>query len=355
MARWTAALFGLILIVLTTSTAIPRRIESANYWIVYSAIDDNWHQNIYRVHVPSGTVRRVTSNNLEEGQPELMGEDIIFHAFGRPTNSLYRVHLTGRQRKLIASDVSTRTVATSAQGILFTDTDNRLICYMNERAKMLAYDRVNSFAWSPDSKWIAFTTIDDQSRKYRLFRIRPDGTQREFLADSNRIIWQTRWSPDGERIAYISNDVIYLYHLATGDSTRLFGGLFINDFTWSPDGQRVAFSTYHNAGYTQTDIYRVDIDGNNVVELSTHPASEYNLAWSPDGQWLAFSADYNDSTFIYRMPADGGDIEQLTDTGLLNFSPHWIPATDYALHRWLLLAGGLILAGAGLIVLQRWL
>ena len=348
MTRWTAALFGLILVVLTASTAASRRVEAAHYWIVYSAMDENLDQNIYRVHVPSGIVRTVTRSALEEGQPELMGQDIIFHAFSRPTNFLYRIHFTGGQRELIAANVSNKPVATSMHGVLFTDANHHLICYSDHHTRVLVYDRVNSFAWSPDGKWIAFSTINNAARKYQLFRMRPDGSERKFLAESKSVIWQTRWSPDGARIGYMSNNVIYLYHLDTGETARLFGGLSVNDFTWSPDGQRLAFSSY-TAGYSQTDIYSVDIDGNNVIELSTHPNSEYNLAWSPDGQWLAFSADYQDSTFIYRVPAGGGDIDQLTDRGLLNFSPHWIRASENMLHSWLLLAG------IGLIALQRWL
>jgi Tol biopolymer transport system component len=343
MTRRTALLFGLILIILIASTAFFRNSESSSYWIVYSAINGNWHQNLYRVHVLSGTVRPITDNDLEEGQPELIGQDVIFHAFSRPVNFLYRVKLTGSQRHLIASNVSTKPAATSERGILFTDVKNRLICYTDDHTIVLAEDRVNSFAWSPDTEWVSFTTIDDEERKYRLYRMRPDGTEREFLAQSNRIMWHTRWSPDGERIGYISNDVIYLYHLATGNTTRLFGGLFINDYTWSPDGQQIAFSTYHNAGYTQTDIYRVDIDGENVVELSTHPDSEYNLAWSPDGEWLAFTANYNDNTFIYRMRAEGGETQQLTTSGLLNFSPRWIKSEDHSIHSWLLLVGAMAL------------
>ena len=42
---------------------------------------------------------------------------------------------------------------------------------------------------------------------------------------------------------------------------------------WSPDGQQIAFS----AG--ETDIYVVDKDGSNLINLTNHPAFDYRPHW----------------------------------------------------------------------------
>lgn len=61
------------------------------------------------------------------------------------------------------------------------------------------------------------------------------------------------------------------------------------------------------------DIYIMDSDGNNLVNLTNNPADDFNPAWSPDGSQIAFvSFRDGQSGKIYVMNADGSDVHQLT-------------------------------------------
>jgi len=86
----------------------------------------------------------------------------------------------------------------------------------------------------------------------------------------------------------------------------------------SPDGTQIAFMY-------KGDIYRVGVDGGRAVQLTSHPAHDFNPRWSPDGQWIAFNSNRYGNQDVFIMPAEGGAPRRLTThTGnerLQTFSP----------------------------------
>jgi len=86
------------------------------------------------------------------------------------------------------------------------------------------------------------------------------------------------------------------------------------DISISPDDQYILFSFYKN---NISAIYRADIDGKNVKQL-TFPKNESHLGarYSPDGQKILFLAFPQHSgkpqSYLYLMDADGANIKQMT-------------------------------------------
>lgn len=99
--------------------------------------------------------------------------------------------------------------------------------------------------------------------------------------------------------------------------------------SWSPDGRQIAFQSDRGPG-GQIDIYVVDVDGNNVVNLTNSAATEGAPAWSPDGRQIAFSLSSGDarssSVDIYVMDVDGNISTKLTDIGGFCGFPSWSSA-----------------------------
>ena len=82
--------------------------------------------------------------------------------------------------------------------------------------------------------------------------------------------------------------------------------------TWpgiSADGSKIAFW----GDGSPTDIYTMDIDGNNVVNVSNQNFNavpgDSRPIWSPDGSEIIFTAIDNDGvSHVYRMDADGSNL-----------------------------------------------
>ena len=73
----------------------------------------------------------------------------------------------------------------------------------------------------------------------------------------------------------------------------------------SPDGNNVAFSY-------KGDIYIVNSDGGEAVQLTSNPAYDYSPVWSPDGKTLAFASDRHGNFDIFKVSVDGGMPERIT-------------------------------------------
>ena len=87
---------------------------------------------------------------------------------------------------------------------------------------------------------------------------------------------------------------------------------------------RIAFSSDRDG---DSEIYVVDADGTDAVQLTSNDSDERYPAWSPDGERIAFASDRDNDDEIYDlyvMNADGTGVEQLTD-GCSNIAPAWSP------------------------------
>ncbi|HEV2840028.1 MAG TPA: DPP IV N-terminal domain-containing protein [Chthoniobacterales bacterium] len=93
---------------------------------------------------------------------------------------------------------------------------------------------------------------------------------------------------------------------------------------WSPDGTRIAFASMRDL--INEDIYVMDADGSNPTRLTTHPQNDKCPAWSPDGSKIAFTS-WRDGNFqIYVMNADGSNQTRLTNnSAAADSSPAWSP------------------------------
>jgi Tol biopolymer transport system component len=92
---------------------------------------------------------------------------------------------------------------------------------------------------------------------------------------------------------------------------------------WSPDGQQIAFKSNRDGG--NFDIYVMNADGTNQRQVTNHPANDEDPAWSPDGKMLAFHSDRESGLELYLIKPDGSDLTPLTRTIGRNGLPAWSP------------------------------
>ena len=78
---------------------------------------------------------------------------------------------------------------------------------------------------------------------------------------------------------------------------------------WSPDGQRIAFISKRDENW---NIYVVNADGSSLeARLTNDPQDDYFGSWSPDGQRIVFTRGSGEEAGIYVMNADGSGVTSL--------------------------------------------
>jgi Tol biopolymer transport system component len=176
-----------------------------------------------------------------------------------------------------------------------------------------------------------------------------DGTGEVNLTNHPAIDAHPDWSPDGTRIAFISNradvaqnedgnlEVFVMNADGTEvtqvtDSVYPFPGQSGYDHyypSWSPDGTQLAFEW--NSPYGSREIYVINLDGTDerLVTDRSDFASKMHPDWSPVGNQIAFTwgFGYLVAEDVYVINADGTGQQNLTpDTvNWTDFDPAWSP------------------------------
>lgn len=83
-----------------------------------------------------------------------------------------------------------------------------------------------------------------------------------------------------------------------------------SDAWFSPDGTRIAFRSDRTGN---NEIFVMNVDGSNPINLSNGPAFEELPSFSPDGSRIAFVSDRDGNGEIYVMNSDGTGQTRLTN------------------------------------------
>jgi len=146
-----------------------------------------------------------------------------------------------------------------------------------------------------------------EGKRYRLVISDADGQNMRNALNSSEPIISVAWSPDGQKIAYVSFEdrkpVVYVHELVTGRRIVLSNERGNNSApSWTPDGKSLAVSLSKDGN---TQIYRVNADGSNLRRLTQGNTIDTEPQFSPDGKFLYFTSDRGGNPQIYRMSADG--------------------------------------------------
>lgn len=186
---------------------------------------------------------------------------------------------------------------------------------------------------SPDGKNVAYVrqsaNVMNDNRETNLWIVNFDGTDNRPLTTGSGRSSSPRWSPDGTRLAYLSDlegrTQIYVRWMDTGQTVRITDlETAPSGISWSPDGKQIAFSAH-------------------VLTAAPHLA---NLPPAPAGaKWAEQPRMFNDliyrfngqgylkpsTTQIFVVPADGGAPRQVSRadiTGLYSIPYGYAPSGE---------------------------
>lgn len=118
--------------------------------------------------------------------------------------------------------------------------------------------------------------------------------------------WRDRgelYSPDGRKIAYISDEggeqQVWLYDIASATRKKLTSLPAEKDnLVWAPNSQKLAFGA-------DNKLYEVDVAGTPPRELTHNPAGGYTVSqYSSDGNWLVYTHrddEQNADVYLYDI------------------------------------------------------
>ena len=176
----------------------------------------------------------------------------------------------------------------------------------------------------------------------RFDAIEPATGKRQTIAGGLGFVWNADLAPDENRLllSRITESAVptgvAVRDLGTGKERPLADGAFGR---WSPDGERVAFVSDRDANGpcvfpdcsgSANEVYVMDASGDGIRRLTKSPAHDAAADWTGDGEWVVFGriAAKEDDWDLWAVRADGECEVQLTDTKRWEIDAEWHGAGD---------------------------
>jgi len=186
----------------------------------------------------------------------------------------------------------------------------------------------NHPAWSPDGRWIAYTT-DSSGEQQVAIRPSGGGPEKQLTQFENGFLYTPVWSPDGRTLAVPDGNHRLWLVFTDGRPTRQAAQDphgEIHDPAFSPDGRWLAFST--QAANQQRAIHLYEVaDGRDTI-VSGPMNSDFDPAFSADGRYLVFVSGRHElpvasdsETNIATLKSDGIYVATLAQATPSPFAP----------------------------------
>jgi Tol biopolymer transport system component len=194
--------------------------------------------------------------------------------------------------------------------------------------------------WSPDASKFAFIVFANGNNEIAIMDTRSTKVDRRIKLTGVGAMSHVSWSPDGRTLAISGQHGgigdLFLLDLQTEQVRQL-----TNDRNaeiqpaWSPDGRTIAFATdrgpetdFNTMKYSALQIATIDVASGQIKVYSPFPHAKHNInpQWTPDGRELYFVSDPDGIPNIFRLNLATNEVRRVTNSatgvsGITSISP----------------------------------
>ena len=255
-----------------TSLDQPKAAEGA------SEVRLKAQSSLYKQTIGSPAKTRITFGTRADLDPAFSadGKSIIFSGNRTgPVPTLWRINLTGGGGITKLSSTATEDYSPSVL------PDNKAIVYNcnppgadEPQIWVMGYNGLLPTQLreglcpqvSPDGKRILFTRKDNENKKDLLWTMAIDGSEETQVTNNTEYdVGEARWSPDGKKIVYASNEGV------------------------------------DSSGKKNFDIWMMDVDGTNKTQLTTNGSHDDWPCWDREGKYIYFRSNRGGTWNLWRF------------------------------------------------------